>query len=214
MVYSFFAFIKLSFLKTILTSQHALVIRLLRIPHKALSRPSIKSACVLKRSTSITQLKSCVQNIFSDTKTDHVGLGYRSHRVCHKQFAAFVLRNNASLSNQITQGYSTDHVEIPVSNLPLLFSETMLRRQIRNEAISSGFFEAQDKVLTNKTTEYLRMKGVLDSIEWRMLRRTDYLRQRNILGESHAYSNGTLSVFHIGQENGWADSLLSLAFAT
>ena len=99
---TFFAFIKLSFLKTILTSQHALVIRLLRIPHKALSRPSIKSACVLKRSTSITQLKSCVQNIFSDTKTDHVGLGYRSHRVCHKQFAAFVLRNNASLSNQIT----------------------------------------------------------------------------------------------------------------
>ena len=65
-----------------------------------------------------------------------------------------------------------------------------------------------------KTTEYLRMKGVLDTIELRMLRRADYLRERNILGESHVYSYGTLSVFHIGRENRWADSLLSLSFAT
>ena len=36
-----------------------------------------------------------------------------------------------------------------------------------------------------KTTEYLRMKGVLDSIELRMRRRADYMRERNILGESH-----------------------------
>ena len=46
---TFFAFIKLSFLKTILTSYNVSIIRLLRIPHKTLSRPSIKSACVLKK---------------------------------------------------------------------------------------------------------------------------------------------------------------------
>ena len=46
---TFFAFTKLSFLKTILTAQHVSIIRLLRIPHKTLSRPSIKSACVLKK---------------------------------------------------------------------------------------------------------------------------------------------------------------------
>ena len=65
-----------------------------------------------------------------------------------------------------------------------------------------------------KTTEYLRMKGVLDSVELRMLRRADYMRERNILGESHVYSYGTPSVLHIGWEIGRADSLLSLAFAT
>ena len=65
-----------------------------------------------------------------------------------------------------------------------------------------------------KTTEYLRMKSVLDSIELRMLRRADYMRERNILGESHVYSYRTPSVSHIGWEIGWADSLLSLAFAT
>ena len=64
-----------------------------------------------------------------------------------------------------------------------------------------------------KTTEYLRMKGVLDSIKLRMLRRADYMREHNILGESHVYSYGRLSVVHIGRENGWADTLLSLAFA-
>ena len=46
---TFFAFIKLSFLKTILTSYNVSIIRLLRIPHKTLSRRSIKSACVLKK---------------------------------------------------------------------------------------------------------------------------------------------------------------------
>ena len=46
---NFFEFIKLSLLKTILTSYNVSVIRLLRIPHKTLSRPSIKSACVLKK---------------------------------------------------------------------------------------------------------------------------------------------------------------------
>ena len=65
-----------------------------------------------------------------------------------------------------------------------------------------------------KTTEYLRMKGVLDSIKLRMLRRADYMREHNILGESHVYSYRTLSVFHIGWVNGWTDSMLSLAFAT
>ena len=58
------------------------------------------------------------------------------------------------------------------------------------------------------------MKGVLDSMELRMLRRADYMRERNILGESHVYSYGTPSVLHIGWEIGRADSLLSLAFAT
>ena len=58
------------------------------------------------------------------------------------------------------------------------------------------------------------MKVVLDSIELRMLRRADYMRERNILGESHICSYGTPSVFHIGRENGWADSLLSLVFET
>ena len=64
-----------------------------------------------------------------------------------------------------------------------------------------------------KTTEYLRMKGVLDSIELWMLRRADYMRERNILGESHNCSYKTLPVFHFWQEIGWAGSLLSLAFA-
>ena len=66
-------------------------------------------------------------------------------------------------------------------------------------------------ILVNyKTTKYLHMKGVLDSIELRMLRRADYMRECNILGESHIYSYRTLSVFHFG----WTDSLLSLAFTT
>ena len=39
-------------------------------------------------------------------------------------------------------------------------------------------------------------------------------RERNILGESYVYNYGTPSEFHIEEENGWADSLLSLAFAT
>ena len=39
------------------------------------------------------------------------------------------------------------------------------------------------------------------------------MRERNILGESHVYSYGMPSVFDIWQENGWADSLLSLAFS-
>ena len=42
----------------------------------------------------------------------------------------------------------------------------------------------------------------------------DYMRERNFLGESHVYSYGTTSVFHIGRENRWEDGLLSLAFAT
>ena len=50
-----------------------------------------------------------------------------------------------------------------------------------------------------QTTEYLRMKGVLDSIELRMLRRADYLRERNTLRESHAHSYETQSV----RVNGW-----------
>ena len=44
-------------------------------------------------------------------------------------------------------------------------------------------------ILVNyKTTKYLHMKGVLDSIELRMLRRADYMRECNILGESHTFT--------------------------
>ena len=57
------------------------------------------------------------------------------------------------------------------------------------------------------------MQGVLDSTELRMLRRVDYLRDRNILGESHVQSYVTPSVLMLGGLR-WADSLLSLAFAT
>ena len=46
---TFFVFIKLSFLKTILTSYNVSIIRLLHILHKTLSRPSFTSACVLKK---------------------------------------------------------------------------------------------------------------------------------------------------------------------
>ena len=41
------------------------------------------------------------------------------------------------------------------------------------------------KQIIYKTTEYLRIKGVLGSIEWDRLRRVDYMRERNILGEIH-----------------------------
>ena len=44
-------------------------------------------------------------------------------------------------------------------------------------------------------------------------RREDYMRERNILGESHVYSYGTLSVFQVGRKIGW-ENLLSLAFPT
>ena len=50
-----------------------------------------------------------------------------------------------------------------------------------------------------KTTEYLRMKGVLDSIELQMLRRADYMRECNILRESHVHSYKTQSA----RVNGW-----------
>ena len=46
---TFFAFIKLSFLKTILTSYNVSITRPSLIPHKTLSRPSFKSARVLKK---------------------------------------------------------------------------------------------------------------------------------------------------------------------
>ena len=65
-----------------------------------------------------------------------------------------------------------------------------------------SYFERQILLIhltkTYKTTEYLRIEGVLDFIELRMLRTADYLRQRNILGESNVYSYGTPLVFHIG----------------
>ena len=40
------------------------------------------------------------------------------------------------------------------------------------------------------------------------------MRECNILGELHVYSYGTPSVFHIGREKGWSDSLLYLEFET
>ena len=45
----------------------------------------------------------------------------------------------------------------------------------------------------------LIMKGVLDSIKLQMLRRADYLRERNVLRESHVHSYETQSA----RENGW-----------
>ena len=57
----FFAFIKLSFLKAILTSYNVSITRLLRIPHKTLSRPSIESACVLKVYLDQTAQKLCLE---------------------------------------------------------------------------------------------------------------------------------------------------------
>ena len=51
---------------------------------------------------------------------------------------------------------------------------------------SSQFFEENRR--NYKTTEYLRMKSVMDSIELRMLKRVDYMREHNILGESHIQS--------------------------
>ena len=57
------------------------------------------------------------------------------------------------------------------------------------------------------------MKGVLDSIELSMPRRADYMRDRNILGESHVHSyfwNAVSPFYWVSY--GWARSLLSLAF--
>ena len=66
--------------------------------------------------------------------------------------------------------------------------------------------EQKDKILWNmnyKTTKYLCLKDVLDSNELQMLRRADYMRECNILRESHVWNKvGT----------GYAESLLSLAF--
>ena len=45
-----------------------------------------------------------------------------------------------------------------------------------------------------KTTEDLRMEGVLDSIELQILRRIEYMRERKILAESHVQSYVTPSV--------------------
>ena len=42
------------------------------------------------------------------------------------------------------------------------------------------------------------MKGVLDFIELRMLKRVNYIRKRNTLGESHIQSYVTPSVFMLG----------------
>ena len=56
-----------------------------------------------------------------------------------------------------------------------------------------------DPLRNYKTTEYLRMNGVLDSIELQVLRRADYMRERNILGESHILSYEKQSV----RVNGW-----------
>ena len=58
------------------------------------------------------------------------------------------------------------------------------------------------------------MMGVFDSIELRMLRRADYVRERKLLRDSHVHSHETQSVHKLGWETGWAHSLLSLALAT
>ena len=58
------------------------------------------------------------------------------------------------------------------------------------------------------------MMGAFDSIELRMLRRADYVRERKLLRDSHVHSHETQSVQKLGWETGWAHSLLSLTFAT
>ena len=57
------------------------------------------------------------------------------------------------------------------------------------------------------------MKGVLDSIELRMLRRVDYVREHNFLRETmlKAERNAVNNLSWMGY--GRAHSLLSLAFA-
>ena len=58
------------------------------------------------------------------------------------------------------------------------------------------------------------MKGVLDSIELRMLRRVDYVRESAISLERHMFTaelNAVSTLFW--EEYRWAHSLLSLAFA-
>ena len=64
-------------------------------------------------------------------------------------------------------------------------------REPINEKNFAWKFEAKPKILIDqqnyKTIEYVRIKGVLNSIELRMLRRVDYLWERNIL-ESHVFT--------------------------
>ena len=45
-----------------------------------------------------------------------------------------------------------------------------------------------------------------DSIELRMLSRAEYVRERNLLKDSHVNSHETQSVHKLGWETGWADS--------
>ena len=47
-----------------------------------------------------------------------------------------------------------------------------------------------------KTIEYLRIKGVLVSIEWRILRRVACMRERNIFGETHLLWHACRVVMH------------------
>ena len=56
--------------------------------------------------------------------------------------------------------------------------------------------------------------GVFDSIELRMLRRGNYMRERKLPRDSPVYNHEMQSVHKLGWETGWAHSLLSLAFAT
>lgn len=52
------------------------------------------------------------------------------------------------------------------------------------------------KQINYKTIEYLRIKGVLVSIEWRILRRVACMRERNIFGETHLLWHPCRVVMH------------------
>ena len=71
---TFFAFIKLSFPKIILTSYNVANIRLLRILHKTLSRTSFKSTCVLKRVYLNYPAQKLSLEHFWRNQTDHTDL--------------------------------------------------------------------------------------------------------------------------------------------
>ena len=59
---------------------------------------------------------------------------------------------------------------------------------IRKNSISIPSHQAMQATTICKTTEYLCMKGVLDFIELRMLRRADYMRESIISLESHKFT--------------------------
>ena len=62
-----------------------------------------------------------------------------------------------------------------------------------------------------KTTKYVHMVGVFDSI--RLWKRRDVI-ECNVLRDSHVHSQKIQTLHKLGSRIGWAHSLLSLAFTT